>query len=431
MSARGFWRDPFEAARARAKRPWAGRVPADRGALGDRVFPEHVIHACLAWAHRLRLERRGERALKRPARTIRACANRWPRAAEQLRKTQGTRRSRGDEVDHHHSGEDAESRRLWVAAGFSAAAVFAFLAIEFGFARSALDLFLEEPEQLFLGYKIEDIGAVAIALTMAAAAEIAARSIRGFLGVLSSRLRRLLIIVGALLLPVAFILPFLALREEAAELGGSGPVSSQLPGLAQKAVDAGGGDPTIPFLVLGLAPVLVGAVLRAASSSPRADDAIRLRLRYATVWSQLWVQEWRFSRLVRRLDRAELRIGRRLRAIARREAGDEAGRIVDRIGYRFAGDRWYGWLERVPGVVDAMVHERPGLLPGGSQGSIRERFEVTTEALTEGGPVRQRLEADFGNPVVPEKRGQVPPLQMTRVVRAGSNNHKSATAAKD
>jgi hypothetical protein len=420
-----FWRDPLQAALARTRRAWGGKAPPDRGAPLDRTFPEHVIHACLAWVNRLRLEQRGERRVRRVRRLIRSCADRWPRAAKRLRGTQQTRSEQGDAVQLHEENSEEEGRRLWIASGFSAAAIFAFLAIEYGFAKSALDLFLADPEQGVLGFKIENVGAVAIALAMAAAAEIAARSIRAFLAALPRWGRRLLVIAGALLLPVAFVLPFLSLRTEAAELGGKGAATALIPGLeagANAASSGAGGDPTIPFLVLGLAPVLVGAGLRAATSSPHADEGLRLRIGYTRSRTLQRLREWRFARLVRKLDRAELKLASRVRAIARREAGDEAGRIVDRIGYRLVGDRWYGWLEQVPSVVETVVHSEPGKLPGGELSEVRERFEVAREELTAGGPVRRALEARFGNPLTPDTSWHLVDLPVIK--RGTSNNHR-------
>jgi hypothetical protein len=424
MSGPNVFRDPFKSARERAKRSW-GSGPRDHGAPAGRTFPEHVIHACLAWSHRLRMDQRGERRLKRSVKIVRSCVNRWPELATRLGEAQQSSAERAERAEHAGAKVNEEQRRLWIVSILSAVAVVAFLAIEYGFAQAGLDLFLENPNTKIGIFKISEVGAIAIALVMAAAAELVAHAIRGVLANFPRWLRRLLVVTSALALPVAFVLPFLSLREEAADLGASG-VPLGLPNLplgVEVAPASGSGDDLIPFLVLGLAPVLVGAVLRAASSTPQADRHLRERLGHRGARLREWARRRRFSWMVRRLDRAELRIARVARRIARREARDEAGRIVDRLGYRFTSN-WYGWLDPNPEVVDAVVLPKAGTLPGaGSQEAVLDRFAASAESLRKGGPVRQRLESEFGNPLA--GRSASPEIQLYKVTRSSGNNHHS------
>ncbi len=425
MSVFDAFRDPFKAARDRAARSW-GRGPQERVAPPDRTLPEHVIHACLTWTHRLRLDQRGERRLARSVRAVRSCVNRWPEMARRLSESQQSTSERAERVTVASGHLNEERRRLWIVSILSAGAVVAFLAIEYGFAHAGLDLFLEEPDTEVGFLTVAEVGAMAIALVMAAAAELVAHAIRGVLADFPRWLRRLLVTVSALALPVAFVLPFLTLREEAADLSAPG-VSVELPNLqlGAEVAPAAGSNDLVPFLVLGLAPVLVGAVLRAASSSPSADEQLRERLGHRGARVREWARRVRFARMVRRLDRAELRIARVARRIARREARDEAGRIVDRIGYRF-GSGWNGWLDPQPTVVDAVVLPAPGTLPGeGDQEAVLSRFAATADSLRNGGPVRQQLESEFGNPLA--GRSAASGIQLTRVLRrtASNNNHRA------
>lgn len=425
MSGLNVFRDPFKSARDRAKRSW-GSGPQDRSAPLGRTFPEHVIHACLAWSHRLRMDQRGERRLKRSVKIVRSCVNRWPELAKRLGEAQQSSGERAERAERAGAEVNEERRRLWIVSILSAGAVVAFLAIEYGFAHAGLDLFLEEPETKVGYFTIAEVGAMAIAMVMAAAAELIAHAIRGVLANFPRWLRRLLIVTSALALPVAFVLPFLSLREEAADLSAPG-VSVELPNLplgVEVGPATGGGNDLIPFLILGLAPVLVGAILRATSSTPQADRHLRARLGHRGARLREWARRRRFSWMVRRLDRAELRIARVARRIARREARDEAGRIVDRLGYRFTSP-WYGWLDPNPEVVDAVVMPKAGTLPGaGSQEAVLDRFAATAESLRNGGPVRQRLESEFGNPLA--DRSATPEIQITKVMRRSNNNHSGA-----
>lgn len=426
MSPFDYIRDPFEAARNRAVRPWRRRVPADRKAPPSKPFVEHILLAALAWAHRLRIDRRAERRLAHPAWVIRRCATRWGPAVDRVVAAGGRSQARQRRLSAHrtrHGGAAEEGGRLRVAAVLSWVAIVAFVAVEYEFARAGLDLLLEEPGATFFGMRVEDIGALAIAVIMAGAAEVLANEMRGILGSLPTTARRIVVAIAAVALPLVFLLPFLSLREEGA--GGGGAVFGGPVGLTEQAHAAaaapGASAHPLAFLALGLGPVLVGAVLQAASSSPSAHREAQLgrSLRLSSVGERVSV--WRFERLGRRLDRAERRLARRLRGVARRHAGDEAGRVVDRVGYRLLGAHWNGWLEEVPSILAVTEATEPGVLPGGWQDVLAGQFGSTVDDLVFGGPVRRRLEDR--KPLAGAPRD---PRQMEIFVDAQSaNNHHS------
>jgi hypothetical protein len=208
---------------------------------------------------------------------------------------------------------------------------------------------------------------------------------------------------------IGFVVAVSGPRQEAVQFGNGSSMSElRTPSADTKATGKehsqsdGDGFPWL-LILLGVSPYLVTTTLLAGGQTRPGEEELKLLRLYAWSRWRIWRDERRFGRLQVRVDRMERRIADAVLNLNRLIGEEEAARLVHAEGYRLSGD-WNGWLSPTPALVEAIVRDAtPGRLPRFEPDDL-SRYAAAAGDLVDGGPVRQRLERQFGNPLADQAR---------------------------